>query len=58
MGHSAARVHRASGMILNPRFYETRRSPHTQRKEARAGTGVPPRCSPSAWCCSAAKARP
>ena len=22
MGHAASRVHRASGMILNPRFYE------------------------------------
>jgi len=39
MGHPAARVHRASGMILNPHFYEIAPlSPH-QREEAREALG-------------------
>ena len=39
MGHPAARVHRVSGMILNPRFYEIAPlSPH-RREEAREALG-------------------
>jgi len=42
MGHSAARVHRVSGMILNPRFYEISPLAPQARAEARAALGFRP----------------
>ena len=39
MGHPADRVHRVSGMILNPRFYEAAPLTPYQRAEARAAMG-------------------
>jgi hypothetical protein len=42
MGHRAARVHRVSGMILDPRFYEIEPLTPDQRKEARAELGFQP----------------
>jgi 1,2-diacylglycerol 3-beta-galactosyltransferase len=42
MGHAPAMVHRVSGMILNPRFYELEPLTPEARKEARAGLGLDP----------------
>jgi 1,2-diacylglycerol 3-beta-galactosyltransferase len=39
MGHPAARVHRVSGMILDPRFYEAAPLPPHYREEAREAMG-------------------
>ena len=42
MGHAPAMVHRVSGMILNPRFYEIAPLTAEARREARAGLGLDP----------------
>jgi 1,2-diacylglycerol 3-beta-galactosyltransferase len=42
MGYAAAMVHRVSGMILNPRFYEIAPLTPDARKEARAALGFDP----------------
>jgi 1,2-diacylglycerol 3-beta-galactosyltransferase len=46
MGHPATKVHRVSGMILNPRFYEMEPGPEGtpagERAEARASLGFDP----------------
>jgi UDP-N-acetylglucosamine:LPS N-acetylglucosamine transferase len=42
MGHREAMVHRVSGMILNPRFYECEPLRPEERKEARAALGFDP----------------
>ena len=42
MGHRRSMVHRVSGMILNPRFYEMAPLSAEERKEARAGLGLDP----------------
>lgn len=42
MGHAEARVHRVSGMILAPRFYEIAPLPPEERKQARAALGFDP----------------
>jgi 1,2-diacylglycerol 3-beta-galactosyltransferase len=42
MGHPAARVHRVSGMILNPRFYEMPALTAEERAAARAKLGFRP----------------
>jgi UDP-N-acetylglucosamine:LPS N-acetylglucosamine transferase len=42
MGHAPAMVHRVSGMILNPRFYEIAPLTPQARKEARAALGLDP----------------
>ncbi len=56
-GHAADKVHRVSGMILNPRFYEIPPlSAENARRSARSWAWT--RRSPSDWCCSAEKARP
>jgi len=43
MGFSPAMVHRVSGMILNPRFYEIAPLAPEARNEARAALGLDPR---------------
>jgi 1,2-diacylglycerol 3-beta-galactosyltransferase len=43
MGHPLAKVHRASGMILNPRFYEIEPLSAADRDSARAKLGFDPR---------------
>jgi 1,2-diacylglycerol 3-beta-galactosyltransferase len=40
MGYAAEMVHRVSGMILNPRFYELAPLTPEARREARAGLGL------------------
>jgi 1,2-diacylglycerol 3-beta-galactosyltransferase len=42
MGHAPAMVHRVSGMILNPKFYELAPLTAEARKEARADLGLDP----------------
>jgi UDP-N-acetylglucosamine:LPS N-acetylglucosamine transferase len=42
MGHPEAKVHRVSGMILNPQFYEIDPLRPAQRAEARASLGFDP----------------
>jgi 1,2-diacylglycerol 3-beta-galactosyltransferase len=42
MGYSAEKVHRVSGMILNPRFYDAGRMPAEERAEARKALGFDP----------------
>ncbi len=42
MGHSPEMVHRVSGMILNPRFYEMEPLPPAARRQARAALGLDP----------------
>jgi 1,2-diacylglycerol 3-beta-galactosyltransferase len=42
MGHAEDKVHRVSGMILNPRFYEIAPLSVKEREEARAGLGFDP----------------
>ena len=42
LGHAPAMVHRVSGMILNPRFYELAPLTPEARKEARAALGLDP----------------
>jgi UDP-N-acetylglucosamine:LPS N-acetylglucosamine transferase len=42
MGHPPHHVHRVSGMILNPRFYEMEPLSPDQRARARAGLGFDP----------------
>ena len=42
MGHAPAKVHRVSGMILNPRFYEQAVLSKEERAAARAGLGFRP----------------
>jgi 1,2-diacylglycerol 3-beta-galactosyltransferase len=42
LGYSHDQVHRVSGMILNPRFYEMTPLPAEDRKEARAALGFDP----------------
>jgi len=42
MGHDPSRVHRVSGMILNPRFYEIAPLRPAERAEARAALGFAP----------------
>jgi len=42
MGYAAATVHRVSGMILNPRFYEIAPLAPEARKEARAALSLDP----------------
>ncbi len=42
MGHAEDKVHRVSGMILNPRFYEIARLSAEERGEARARLGFDP----------------
>jgi hypothetical protein len=42
MGHTAAKVHRVSGMILNPRFYEIAPLTPEERAAARAQLGFRP----------------
>ncbi|MGA2268438.1 MAG: glycosyltransferase [Bryobacteraceae bacterium] len=42
MGHAEANVHRVSGMILNPRFYEMAPLRPAERAEARANLGFGP----------------
>jgi 1,2-diacylglycerol 3-beta-galactosyltransferase len=42
MGHSEDRVHRASGMILSPRFYDIEPLTADERARARAGLGFDP----------------
>ncbi|MGD0500025.1 MAG: glycosyltransferase [Bryobacteraceae bacterium] len=42
MGHAESRVHRVSGMILNPRFYEAAPSNAVARADARAALGFDP----------------
>ena len=42
MGHAEDKVHRVSGMILNPRFYEIAPLGDEQRAEARARLGFDP----------------
>ena len=42
MGHAEDKVHRVSGMILNPRFYEMGRLADEERGEARAKLGFDP----------------
>jgi 1,2-diacylglycerol 3-beta-galactosyltransferase len=43
LGHPAEKVLRASGMILNPRFYDLPTLSPAQRDEARAALGLDPR---------------
>jgi UDP-N-acetylglucosamine:LPS N-acetylglucosamine transferase len=42
MGHAPAMIHRVSGMILNPRFYDVEPMTAEARREARAGLGLDP----------------
>jgi len=42
MGHAEGRLHRVSGMILNPRFYEMEPLAPEQRADARAALGFDP----------------
>ena len=42
MGYPPGMIHRVSGMILNPRFYELQPLTPEARKEARAGLGLDP----------------
>ncbi|MBZ5620273.1 MAG: galactosyldiacylglycerol synthase [Acidobacteriia bacterium] len=42
LGHSQAKVHQVSGMILNPRFYEIEPLPPAKRAAARADLGFDP----------------
>ncbi len=42
MGHAAAKVHRVSGMILHPRFYEIEPLAAARRAEARSQLGFDP----------------
>src|SRR5215467_9095091 len=42
LGHPAEKVHRVSGMILNPRFYEIPPLPAGERASARAALGFDP----------------
>ena len=42
MGHAPSRVHRASGMILNPRFYDQAPLSSEERSAARATLGFDP----------------
>jgi 1,2-diacylglycerol 3-beta-galactosyltransferase len=42
LGYAPAMVHRVSGMILNPRFYELSPLTPEARKQARAGLGLDP----------------
>ena len=42
MGHAESMVFRASGMILNPRFYEIAPLAEEERREARRGLGFDP----------------
>ena len=42
MGHQETKVHRVSGMILNPRFYEIEPLRPAERAEARASLGFDP----------------
>ena len=42
LGYAPATVHRVSGMILNPRFYELAPLTPQARKQARAGLGLEP----------------
>jgi 1,2-diacylglycerol 3-beta-galactosyltransferase len=42
LGHPETKVHRVSGMILNPRFYEIEPLKPAARAEARAGLGFDP----------------
>ena len=43
MGHAKEMVHRVSGMILNPRFYDTAPLPEVEREGARAELGFDPK---------------
>ena len=56
MGHAPEHVHRVSGMILNPRFYEIP-AIGTGSSRRRGRTWASMRSFRSAWCCSAARAR-
>ena len=40
MGHAPVMIHRVSGMILNPRFYDVAPMTAEARREARAGLGL------------------
>lgn len=42
LGHTKAKVHQASGMILNPRFYEIEQLSPSERASARAKLGFDP----------------
>jgi Glycosyltransferase family 28 C-terminal domain len=42
LGHADAKIHRVSGMILNPRFYETEPLSDSDRSAARAALGFDP----------------
>src|SRR5581483_10118623 len=42
MGYRPDEIHRVSGMILNPRFYELKPMTPEERKAARAGIGLDP----------------
>lgn len=42
MGHTPDRVHRVSGMILSPRFYDIAPLSNEERRKARAGLGFDP----------------
>ena len=42
MGYAPAMIHRVSGMILNPRFYDVAPMTPEARQEARAGLGLDP----------------